>query len=79
MVIRISIHPTGEEPDQHVVRLTSRVSRTTTIHKVPTKSKLGPCSRDEVLTPSDRLAQSSSWVASFTLQQTTLKQKGTIR
>jgi hypothetical protein len=53
MVIRIDIHLTGEEPDQHVVRVTPWVSRTTTICDVPTKLKSGPCSRDEVLAPSD--------------------------
>jgi hypothetical protein len=44
-----------------------RVSCTTTIHEVPTKSISGPCSRDEVLAPSDarpgrqpRLPHSSS-------------------
>jgi hypothetical protein len=55
------------------------VSRTTTIHKVPTKLNLGPWSRDEVLAPSDRPARSSSWAASFFLQQPTSKQEGTIR
>jgi hypothetical protein len=50
---RIDIHPTGEEPDPHVVHVASRVSRTTTIGEVPTKLKLAPCSRDEVLAPSD--------------------------
>jgi hypothetical protein len=34
---RIDIHPTGEEPDPHVVHVASRVSRTTTIGEVPTK------------------------------------------
>jgi hypothetical protein len=38
---------------QHVVRATLEVTRTTTISEVPTKSKLGPDSRDEVLAPSD--------------------------
>jgi hypothetical protein len=52
-VIQIDIHPIGEEPDQHVVRVAPRASRTTTIRKIPTKSKSGPCSRDEVLSPSD--------------------------
>jgi hypothetical protein len=54
--IRISVHPTGQEPDQHIVRLASRVSCTTTIRDVPIKSKLGPYSRDEVLATSDRPA-----------------------
>jgi hypothetical protein len=54
-VIQIDIHPAGEEPDQHVIRVTPppRVLRMTTICEVPTKSKLDPCSRDEILTPSD--------------------------
>jgi hypothetical protein len=73
-MIRIDIHPTGEGPDQHVVRTAPRVSRTTTVRKVPTKSKSGLCSWDEVLAPSDRPVRPSSWAASFSLQQTTSKQ-----
>jgi hypothetical protein len=53
MAIRISVHPTGEEPDQHIVCVAPEVSRMTTVYKVPTKSKSGPCSRCEVLAPSD--------------------------
>jgi hypothetical protein len=53
MVIQIGVHPTGEKPDQHIVRAAPGASRTTTIHKVPTKSKSDSCSRDEVLTSSD--------------------------
>jgi hypothetical protein len=56
MAIQICVYPAGEEPDQHVICLVSRVSRTTTVREVPTKSKLSPCSRDEVLAPSDRPA-----------------------
>jgi hypothetical protein len=52
-VAQFNIHPAGEEPDQHIVRVTSGVSHTTTVCEVPTKSKSGPCSRDEVLAPSD--------------------------
>jgi hypothetical protein len=37
-VIRIDIHSVGEEPDQHVMRLASRVSRTTTVREVPMSS-----------------------------------------
>jgi hypothetical protein len=55
VTIRIDIHPAGEEPGQHVIRVTPGVSRTTTVREVPTKSKSGLCSRDEVLTPSDHL------------------------
>jgi hypothetical protein len=33
--------------------VTPGVSRTTIVREVPTKSKLGPCSQDEVLAPSD--------------------------
>jgi hypothetical protein len=40
-VLRIDIHPTGEEPDQHVVHVASRVSCTTTVREVSTKSKSG--------------------------------------
>jgi hypothetical protein len=53
VVTQIDIHPKGEEPDQHLVRAAPRVSCTTTIRKVPTRSKSGPCFRDEVLAPSD--------------------------
>jgi hypothetical protein len=53
MVIRIDIHPTEEEPDQHIIRVAPGVSRTTTVRKVPTKLKSGACSQDEVLSPSD--------------------------
>jgi hypothetical protein len=45
------------------------------IRKLPTKLKSGPYSKDEVLAPSDRPAHPSSWAASFSLQQTTLKQE----
>jgi hypothetical protein len=44
-MIRIGVHPTGEEPDQHVVHMAPRVSHTTTVREVPTKSKSGLCSR----------------------------------
>jgi hypothetical protein len=33
VVIQIGVHYVREEPDQHVVRLASRVSRTTTVRK----------------------------------------------
>jgi hypothetical protein len=56
MVIQIDIHPVVEEPDQHIVRVAPRVSHMTTAHEVPTKSKSGPCSWDEVLPPSNRPA-----------------------
>jgi hypothetical protein len=79
MVIQIIVHPIGEEPDQQVIRLASRVSHTATVYEVPTKSKLGPCFQDQVLTPSDCPARPSSWAASFSLQQTNLKQGGMIR
>jgi hypothetical protein len=65
--IQIDIHPAGEESDQHVIRMTPVVSHTTTVHEVPTKLNMGPCSRDEVLAPCDHLVQSSSWAASFPL------------
>jgi hypothetical protein len=78
-VIRIGVHPEGEEPNHHIICLASRVSRTTTVHEVPTKSKLDPYSWDEVLAPSDRSGRPSSWAASFCLQQTISKQGGMIR
>jgi hypothetical protein len=59
-VIQISVHPAGEEPDQHIVHMAPWVSRTTTVRKVSTRSKSGPCSRYEVLAPSDRPAWPSS-------------------
>jgi hypothetical protein len=43
-VTRIDIHPIGEEPDQHVIRVTPEVSRTT-IYEVPTKLKSPPAPR----------------------------------
>jgi hypothetical protein len=52
-VTRIDILHTRKEPDQHVVHATPRVSCRTTVCEVPTKSKSGPCSRDEVLASSD--------------------------
>jgi hypothetical protein len=64
---RIDIYPAGEEPDQHIVRATLGVSRTTTIRKVPTKSKLVPCSRDEVLAPSDTRPDRHPGPAPFSL------------
>jgi hypothetical protein len=77
--IRIGVHPAGEEPDRYVIRVAPRVSCTTTIHEVPTKSNRGPCSRDEVLAPSDHPTRPMSWGASFSLQQTTLKQGGAVQ
>jgi hypothetical protein len=60
MVIRIGIHHIGEEPNQYVIRVASRVSRTTTFRKIPTRSKSSLYSRDEILVPSDRSARPSS-------------------
>jgi hypothetical protein len=71
MVIRTDIHPAREEPDQHIICVAPRVSRMATVREVPTKSKSGLCSWDEILATSDRLTQPSSWAASFSLQQTT--------
>jgi hypothetical protein len=65
--IQTGVHPAGEEPNQHVVRAAHRVSRMTTIRKVPTRLKLGPCSWDEVLAPSDHPDRPSSWSTSFSL------------
>jgi hypothetical protein len=62
-MIRINIQLAGEEPDKHGVRVAPRVSRTTTVQDVPTKSKSGHCSWDEVLAPNDSLARPSSWDA----------------
>jgi hypothetical protein len=59
--IQIGVHHVGEEPDQHIVHVAPRVSRMTTIREVPTKSKLGLCSQDEVLAPSDHPARLLSW------------------
>jgi hypothetical protein len=53
VVSRIDIHPTRKEPDQHAIRVTPGVSHTETICEVPTMSKLVPCSKGEVLAPSD--------------------------
>jgi hypothetical protein len=53
MVTRIDIHPIGEEPDRHIVRVAPEVSRMTTIGKVPTKLKSGLCSWDEILAPTN--------------------------
>jgi hypothetical protein len=50
---RMNIHLAGEEPDQHAIRATLGVSRTSTICEVPTNSKYVPCYRDEVLSPSN--------------------------
>jgi hypothetical protein len=72
-VIRIGVHPAGKKPDQHIARVAPRVTHMTTIREVPTRSKLGPCSRDKILAPSDRPVQPSSWAASFSLQQTISK------
>jgi hypothetical protein len=79
MAIQISVHPTAEEPNQHGIRVAPRVSRTTTVHEVPTKLKSSSCSRDEILAPSDRPTRPSSWPTSFSLQQITSKLGGAIR
>jgi hypothetical protein len=47
-VIQIDIHHAGEEPDRHIMRVTPRVSRTTTVGEVPTKLKSGLHSWDKV-------------------------------
>jgi hypothetical protein len=47
--IWIDIRPVGEESDRHIVRVAPGVSHTTAIGKVPTKSKSGLYSQDEVL------------------------------
>jgi hypothetical protein len=60
-VIRIGVHPAGEESDQHVIRVAPRVSCTTTVREVLIKPKSGLCSRDEVLALSDCPTQLSSW------------------
>jgi hypothetical protein len=60
VAIQIGIHPTEEEPNQHIVRVAPRITRITTIHNVHNGSKLGPCSRDEVLAPNDRPSRPSS-------------------
>jgi hypothetical protein len=78
MMIQIGVHPAAEEPDQHVVHVASKVSRMVTVCKVPTKSKLGLCSQDDVLVPSKRPARPSSWATSFSLQQTTSRQGGIV-
>jgi hypothetical protein len=78
VMIQIGVHPAGDKPDQHVVRVAYRVSRTTIVREVPTKSNMSPYSRDEVLAPSDHLARPSSWASSFSLQQTTSKQGGVV-
>jgi hypothetical protein len=79
MAIRIGVHPVGEKPNQHIIHAASQATCMTTACEVPTKSKSDLYSRDEVLAPSDRPAWSSSWATSFSLQQTTLKQGGTVR
>jgi hypothetical protein len=72
-VTRIDIYPAGEELDQQAIRVTHGVSRMITICEVLTKSKSIPCSRGEVLAPSDtRSGHHPS--ASFSPQQTTSKQ-----
>jgi hypothetical protein len=78
MMIQIGVHLAREEPNRHIIHVAPGVSRMTNTRKVPTKSNLGPCSRDEVLASSDSLARPSSWAASFSLQQTTSKQGGMI-
>jgi hypothetical protein len=50
------------ETRQHIVRAPSPASRTITFHEVPTRSKAGPCTRDEVLVPSNSSARPSSWL-----------------
>jgi hypothetical protein len=76
---QIDRHPAGEEPDQHIIHVAPGVPCTTTVRKVPIKSKLGPWSQDEVSAPSDRLTRPSSWATSFSLQETTTKQGGAVQ
>jgi hypothetical protein len=79
MVIWLNIHTAQEEPNQHDIHAASWASCLTTVCEIPTKSKSGLWSRDEVLALNDHPAQSSSGAASFFLQQTTSKQGGTVR
>jgi hypothetical protein len=41
-MIQIGIYPTGEKPNQHIVRVAPRVSCMTTVREVPTRSKSDP-------------------------------------
>jgi hypothetical protein len=47
--IRVNVHHVREKPDRHVIRVAPWVSHKTTVCEVPTKSKSGLCSWDEVL------------------------------
>jgi hypothetical protein len=68
-VIQIDIHPAGEEPDQHVVRMAPRVSRMKTFCKVPTRSKSGLYFQNKILILSDRPTRPSFWATSFSLHK----------
>jgi hypothetical protein len=72
-VIRIDVHPAGENPiDSHRVSdSTSPVVRIGNLLLVPTRTKHTPTLR-EALTTEDRLVQSSSWVTSFPLPHDSL-------
>jgi hypothetical protein len=76
VTIRIGVHSVGEEPEQHVIRLAPWVSHTTTLRKVPTRSKSGLCSRDEILIPTDHLARPSSWATSVSLHKSPRRREG---
>jgi hypothetical protein len=76
MVIRIGVHPVGEEPDQHVVHVAPRISHTITFCEVPTRSKSGLFSDDEILVPNDRLTRSSSWATLFSLHKPPQSREG---
>jgi hypothetical protein len=76
-VIRIDVHPAGENLNNTSYALhawfaygpgpyTSRCPRRTIFHQSP-RSQNKPLHPEEVLTTKDRLAQLSSWVASFFL------------
>jgi hypothetical protein len=78
MMIQIDVHPAGDEPDQHNVRLASWVSRMTTVRESVLSQAWAPAPEMKSWPPGSS-GWPSSWAASFSLQQTTFKQGGTVR
>jgi hypothetical protein len=60
MVSCFGVHPTGGQPDNTLYACPLR--HHVQFHIVPTRSKVGPCTRDEVLVPSNSSARPSSWL-----------------
>jgi hypothetical protein len=77
MVIQIGVHPAGEEPDQHIIRVTPGSSRTITVCKSLLSQTWAPAPGVKFW-PQGLPDPTVIMAGSFSLQQITLKQGGTV-